>query len=107
MGGNKYKQTLADFVYWRNYKLDSKWSKRCSGLGVTKLMGSDCRYCRIDIYIYGNEKVVILQFVINLTLEIIQNSSNSNHTQCYESQLSVMLFIGQGVEITQYRFSRQ
>ena len=29
-----------------------------------------------------------------------------NHTQCYESQLSVMLFISWGVKITQYRFSR-
>ena len=36
----------------------------------------------------------------NLTLNVIQISSNSNHTQCYESQLSVMLFIGRGVKIT-------
>ena len=33
-------------------------------------------------------------------------SLHSNHTQCYESQLSVMLFISWGVEIAQYRFSR-
>ena len=26
-------------------------------LGITKLMGSGCRYWRIDIYLYGNEKV--------------------------------------------------
>ena len=43
----------------------------------------------------------------NLTFEVIQGSSNCNHTQCNESQLSVMLFIGQGVEITQHRFSRK
>ena len=30
----------------------------------------------------------------------------SNHAQRYESQLSIMLFISWGVEITQYRFSR-
>ena len=29
-----------------------------------KLMGSGCRYWRIDIYLYGNEKVVILRFVL-------------------------------------------
>ena len=29
-----------------------------------KLMGSGCRYWRIDIYLYGNEKVVILRHVL-------------------------------------------
>ena len=47
-----------------------------------------------------------LIYAYNLTFEIIQNSSNSNHTQCYDSQLSVMLFISWGVKITQHRFSR-
>ena len=37
---------------------------------------------------------------------LIYLSSNSNCTQCYESQLSVMLFISWGVEIAQRRFSR-
>ena len=31
-----------------------------SCLGITKSMGSGCRHWRIDIYLYGNEKVVIL-----------------------------------------------
>ena len=35
-------------------------SKRCSWLGITKLMGSGCRYWRLNLYVYGNEKVVIL-----------------------------------------------
>ena len=34
---------------------------KCLRLGITKLMGSGCRYQRIDIYLYGNEKVVILR----------------------------------------------
>ena len=29
-----------------------------------KLVGSGCRYWRINLYVYGNEKVVILRFVI-------------------------------------------
>ena len=33
-------------------------------LGITKSMGSGCRYWRIDVYLYGNKKVVILRFVI-------------------------------------------
>ena len=33
-------------------------------LGITKLMGSCCRSWRIDLYLYGYQKVVILQIVI-------------------------------------------
>ena len=28
-------------------------SQRCSGLGITKLMGSGCRYWRINLYLHG------------------------------------------------------
>ena len=35
-----------------------------SWLGIAKLMGSGCRHWRIDIYLYGNEKVVLLRIVI-------------------------------------------
>ena len=40
-------------------------AKDISWLGITKSMGSGCRYWRIGIlYLYGNEKVIILRFVI-------------------------------------------
>ena len=39
-------------------------AKEVVGLTVKKLMGFGCRCWRIDLYIYGDEKVVILQFVI-------------------------------------------
>ena len=32
--------------------------------GITKLMGSGCRYWRINLYLYGNEKIIILQLII-------------------------------------------
>ena len=52
----------------------------------------------------------IISWVLNRVKDVVgwvsQNSSDSNHTQCYESQLSVMLFISQGVKITQNRFAR-
>ena len=38
--------------------------ERCSWLGITKLMGSGCRYWRINLYLYGNQKIIILRFVI-------------------------------------------
>ena len=40
-------------------------SCRCSGLGIVKLMGIGCRYKRITLYIYGNQKVrIILQHIV-------------------------------------------
>ena len=33
-------------------------------LGVVKLMGTGCRHWRINLYLYGSQKVVILGFVI-------------------------------------------
>ena len=36
----------------------------CSGLGITKSVGSGCRYWRLNLYGYGNDKVIILQLVI-------------------------------------------
>ena len=35
----------------------------CSWLGITKLMGSGCRYWRLNLYIYGYQ-VIILHIVI-------------------------------------------
>ena len=35
-----------------------------------------------------------------------QDSSNSNHTQSNECQLSVVLLIAWGIKVTQYQFSR-
>ena len=37
---------------------------RCSRLSITKLMGSGCRYWRIDLCIYGNQEIISLQIVI-------------------------------------------
>ena len=39
-------------------------AKDVEGLGITKLMGSGCRYWRINLYLYGNQKVVTLRIVI-------------------------------------------
>ena len=39
-------------------------AKDVVGWVLQKLMGSGCRHWRIDIYLYGNEKVVILRFII-------------------------------------------
>ena len=39
-------------------------SCRCSGLGITKFMGIGCRYWRLTLYVYGNQKVIILRIVI-------------------------------------------
>ena len=35
-------------------------AKDVVGLGIAKLMGSGCRYWRLNLYVYGNQKVVIL-----------------------------------------------
>ena len=37
---------------------------RHSGLGITKLMGSGCGHLRINLYVCGNQKIIILRFVI-------------------------------------------
>ena len=34
------------------------------GFGIAKSVGSGCRYWRLNLYIYGNEKVIILLAVI-------------------------------------------
>ena len=34
MGGNKYKQTLADFVYWQIQWIWSAMFKRLPGIGI-------------------------------------------------------------------------
>ena len=34
------------------------------GLGITKSMGSGCRYWRLDLYVYGYQKIIILQLVM-------------------------------------------
>ena len=39
-------------------------AKNVVWLGIPKLMGSGCRYWRLNLYVYGNEKVIILQLVI-------------------------------------------
>ena len=39
-------------------------AKRCSGLGITKLIGSSCRCWGLNLYVYSNQKVIILQLVI-------------------------------------------
>ena len=44
------------------YKLDSQLSERCSGLCITKSSGSGCRHWRIDLYVYGNQKIIILRY---------------------------------------------
>ena len=35
-------------------------NKRRSWLGIAKLMGSGCRHWRINLHVYGNEKIIIL-----------------------------------------------
>ena len=35
-------------------------AKDVVGLGIAKLKGFGCRYRRIDIYLYGNQKVITL-----------------------------------------------
>ena len=44
--------------------MDSQYSCGGSGLGIARLMGSGCRYQRLTLYIYGNQKVIILRIVI-------------------------------------------
>ena len=39
-------------------------AKRCSWLGITKSVVSGCGNWRINLYVYGNEKVVILRIII-------------------------------------------
>ena len=38
--------------------------KRCSWLGITKSIGFGCRFWRINLYLYGNQKIIVLRFVI-------------------------------------------
>ena len=56
----------------------------------------------------GRLKSQITNFKETIAKVLDSNTSLAEkiHTQRYESQLSVMLFIGRGVKIAQHRFSR-
>ena len=61
--GMKAAEALAG-INWSDHQMDSQQRERGSGLGITKLMGVGCRYWRITLYVYGNQKVIILRHIV-------------------------------------------
>ena len=71
-------------------------------------MGNGHRCQRVTLYIPGYEKIMSFSlWKQHSVFQVPQDSSNPNHVQSDERQLSVMLLIVQGINVTQYQFSRQ
>ena len=61
----------------------------------------------VAFYVHGHEKAMLFpSWKRHSVFQLPQNSSNSDHAQSDECQLSVVLFITQGVKVAQYWFSK-